>query len=68
MKAIAKTPAATVSVGRIEWSAREIAAQVGISYATMCRPKYWRRYGGKKRGGRIVFSEATRVAIMEGKK
>jgi len=41
---------------------------VGIAVGTMRRPKYYRRYGGKKRGGRIVFSEAARLAVAEGKK
>ena len=55
-------------IARIEWSAAEFAAMVGIAVGTMQRPKYYRRYGGKKRGGRIVFSEAARVAVAEGKK
>lgn len=41
---------------------------VGVCVSSLRKPKYWRRYGGKKRGGRIVFSEATRLAIAEGKK
>ena len=59
---------APAPIVRIEWTAAEFAAMVGIAVGTMQRPKYYRRYGGKKRGGRIVFSEAARVAVAEGKK
>jgi hypothetical protein len=52
---------------RIEWSAAEFARMVGVSISTLRRPKYWRRYGGKKRGGRIVFSAAAVQAVKEGR-
>lgn len=53
---------------RIEYNAREFAKMLGMSLSTIRRPEYYRGYGGRKRGGRIVFSESARVAAMEGKR
>jgi hypothetical protein len=52
---------------RLEYAAKEVAAMVGVSYESFRKPRVWRRYGGKKRGGRIVFSLATVRAIAEGR-
>ena len=44
------------------------AAMIGLAPETLRRRKYYSRYGGKKRTGRITFSEAARLAVAEGKK
>jgi hypothetical protein len=53
---------------RIEYTLREVASMVGRSYDALRHGNEWRKIGGKKRGGRIVFSASAVTAIAEGKK
>ena len=59
---------ASVPLPRIEYGVKEFAEMIGISAGTLQKPKYYRRYGGKKRGGRIIFSASAAQAIAEGKR
>ena len=67
-KLAAVTVPATTAIPRIAYTRKEFAKMVGISEGTLLKETYWRRYGGKKIGGRIQFSEAARLAILEGRK
>jgi hypothetical protein len=58
----------TSPVPRIAYTRKEFAAMTGRSVKTLKHPKHYRALGGRKVGGRIMFSEAARLALMEGKK
>jgi hypothetical protein len=64
LDAIAPTPA------RAEYSLKEFHKFCGgaVTLGSLKHERIWRRYGGRKRGGRVVFSEAARLAIAEGRK
>lgn len=59
---------ATTPVPRISYTRREFAVMIGREPTALRDEKSWRALGGKKIGGRIVFSESARIAVMEGKR
>jgi hypothetical protein len=59
---------ATTAIPRISYTRIEFAAMTGRSAKSLKHEKYWRALGGKKVGGRVMFSEAARLAVVEGKK
>lgn len=53
---------------RALWTPEEFAAFVPMSAESLAKPKYWRRFGGKKIGGRVYFPESVRLALAHGER
>lgn len=53
---------------RSQYSIAEFSAICGLSIYALKRRQNWKRYGGIKRGRRVMFPESARLAIAEGKR
>jgi hypothetical protein len=68
-RAIAVQVVALLQVApRSQYTIEEFAPICGLTLDALRRRPAWKRYGGIKRGRRVVFPESARLAIAEGKR
>ena len=69
IEAIANAVAAKLggSARKAEYTRQEFAALVGVSPDYLKKRHVYQRYGGKCRGGKIIFPEKSRLALEAGR-
>jgi len=68
-RAIAQQVVALLPVApRAQYTIEEFAPLCGLTVDALKRRPVWKRHGGIKRGGRVMFPESARLAIAEGKR